>query len=121
MQFQPSQFSYGAGEVTFTSKTGEVHTVRSQEDVQRIMAEVRAAEAERQANLPTAEDQKKAAVALSMGAGLIALSVAGTFVLWPMAIKQFKPDWPYSKRLVGGFFASAVLNALYRVGREEKD
>ena len=45
--------------------------------------------------------------ALARKAGMLALIVVPTFVAGPWAVKQFKPEWKYGKRLI----ASAAVTA----------
>jgi hypothetical protein len=55
---------------------------------------------------------EKTALAGVLGATLIATTL-WTFAVGPWAVKQFKPEWSYGKRLVTSFIAAAIL----RIGR----
>jgi hypothetical protein len=49
-----------------------------------------------------------AAAALG-GATILALMLVPTFLIGPWAVKQFRPRWPYGKRLVTSFLAGSAI------------
>jgi hypothetical protein len=47
-----------------------------------------------------------------LGAGVVGLLVLPTFVIYPWAIKQFKPEWSYGQRVAAGMGISMVFGAI---------
>lgn len=55
-------------------------------------------------------DQKRAVIGAA-GVGVVLLiATTWTFVVGPWAVKQFKPEWGYGKRLVTSFLAGTLIN-----------
>jgi len=64
------------------------------------------------ASLAKLSGEEKTALAGVLGVTLVA-GMVWTLAVGPWAVKQFKPDWSYGKRLVTSFIAAAIL----RIGR----
>ena len=71
---------------------------------------------------PVAEEEKEkppiSGAALGLGiAGVAGLILVGPFVITPWIVKQFKPEWPYGKRVATGFVVSFGIGALTTIAR----
>jgi hypothetical protein len=51
----------------------------------------------------------KPGTAIAAGGMILGLWAIGTFAFGPWVVKQFKPNWKYSKRLVTAFLASTAI------------
>lgn len=66
-------------------------------------------------------DQKPSALGIGLTAGGLALLggilLFPTFVVTPWIIKQFKPEWPYTKRLATGFVVNMGISTALALTR----
>jgi len=55
-------------------------------------------------------DQQRAALGAAGVGVVLVIATAWTFAVGPWAVKQFKPEWGYGKRLVTSFLAGTLIN-----------
>ena len=55
-------------------------------------------------------DQQRAALGAAGLGVVLVIATAWTFAVGPWAVKQFKPEWGYGKRLVTSFLAGTLIN-----------
>ena len=64
--------------------------------------------------------QQRVALGVAGVGVVVAIATAWTFAVGPWAVKQFKPEWGYGKRLVTSFLAgSAIGLARQAVGSKD--
>ena len=61
----------------------------------------------------TPDQQRMAVGAAGLGV-LLVIAGAWTFAVGPWAVKQFKPEWSYGKRLVTSFLAGTLIGVIKR-------
>jgi hypothetical protein len=76
------------------------------------------ADADAEEKPPGQEKPPISGAALGLGiAGVAGLILVGPFMITPWIVKQFKPEWPYGKRVATGFVVSFGLGALTTIAK----